>query len=418
LAAPQFAYAAARSWNLKHTCPPSFETLANGTCSFRSLYQLYALPDGHGGLRAPLPPARDGFRPEEIDLGRYLFFDPVLSRDGSTSCATCHRPDRGFADGLPQSVGHFKLGAVQGTRSSDPISPRNAPTLWNVGFLKSYFWDGRASTLEEQALIPMFSDGEMANTPQVLEATLNSNSTYRSLFGMAFGRSKNSPITVAEIATALTAFESSLVSFNSRYDKYAHGDQQAMSAVEIAGFNVFRGFVARCSQCHTPPLFTNNEIAVVGAPRVPGQPYDLGAGQRNSDPALRGAFRVPTLRNIARTGPYFNAGQFSSLREVVDFYNASRGHAVPPGEHAEIHWHIAMTRPELSDADAAALVAFLACLTDESLRPQVPSDVPSGLRVAAAAQPKSSASPDHFDRQTVLLRHRTEFAIHPSDITR
>jgi cytochrome c peroxidase len=231
----------------------------------------------------------------------------------------------------------------------------------------------------------MFSSDEMGNSPQIVEAMLNSNPTYRRLFGVAFGRSKECPITVTDIATALTAFESSLVSFNSRYDRYAHGHEAAMSPVEIAGFNVFRGFVARCSQCHTPPLFTNSEMAVIGAPPVPGQTYDLGAGQHDLSPGMRGAFRVPTLRNIALTAPYFNAGQFASLREVIDFYNATRGHAVPAGEHADIHWQIAMTRPMLSAADTAALLAFLHCLTDESLLPQIPDAVPSGLAVVTVA---------------------------------
>lgn len=151
--------------------------------------------------------------------------------------------------------------------------------------------------------------------------------------------------------------------------------------------NVFRGFVARCSQCHTPPLFTNHELAVVGSPPAPGLGIDAGAGALNGDPLLRGAFKVPTLRNITRSGPpYFHAGQFATLREAVDFYNARRGHALPRGEKQAIHWHVHMMERKLDRRDVDAIVAFLGALEDESLRPEVPPVVPSGLPVPGAPQ--------------------------------
>jgi hypothetical protein len=114
-------------------------------------------------------------------------------------------------------------------------------------------------------------------------------------------RDATAPIALHEVVDALAAFESSLVSFNSRYDRYAFGDANALSELELQGYNVFRGFVARCSQCHIPPLFTDGELAVVGAPAVPGEPYDRGAGRIDHDPALTGAFKTPTLRDLTRT---------------------------------------------------------------------------------------------------------------------
>jgi len=375
------AVGVSEQFELRHTCPASFEKLPDGTCAFRSLYQLYTLPEGHGGLRAPLPPHRDGFSPEQIDLGRYLFFDPVLSADHSISCATCHNPDYGFADGRGRSLGRGAAGYDTQDRRGGSLLQRGAPSLWNAGFLKRFFWDGRADSLEDQARGPLLSADEMGTSPTSVVQALNSVQTYRRLFAVGFQRPAEQPITFAELTTALAAFETSLISLNSRYDRYAHGDGSALSAQEMTGLNVFRGFVARCSQCHTPPLFTNSEIAVVGAPGVPGQGYDRGVGQLDPNPEQLGAFKIPTLRNIARTGPYFNAGQFTTLVEVVDFYNAGRGHAVPAGLHENIHWHIAMTRPQLSGEDTAALVAFLGSLTDESLCPPVPATVPSGLPV-------------------------------------
>ncbi len=374
--------AGAAIWRLRDRCPPSFEQLADRTCELRTLYQLYASADGHGGLRARLPPMRQRFTPEQIDLGRYLFFDRALSGDGTTACADCHRPDRGFGDGRARSMTF-----VDRRHASVPLD-RNAPTLWNVGFLQRLFWDGRASTLQDQARGPLFAADEMANTPQALEAALDASPVYGRLFASAFGRDAG-PIRTGEVLQALAAFESSLVSFSSRYDRYALGDATALSDQEIQGYNVFRGFVGRCSQCHVPPLFTDGELAVVGAPAVAGVPYDLGAGRLSDDPALAGAFKVPTLRNVERTAPYFNGGQFKSLEDVLRFYNDRRGHAQPAGIALEIHWHIAMPRPLLSEDDVTAVAAFLRTLTDESLLPARPAAVPSGLPVGGSEQETS-----------------------------
>lgn len=364
------------SLKLSDRCPPSFEK-RDGLCVFRSLYELYALPTGHGGLRAPLPPMRAAYSPEQIDLGRYLFFDPLLSGDGSLACASCHQPDKGFADGRARSLGrmlHDDVGSAHRV-----VLARNAPSLWNVGFLQRLFWDARADSLQAQASGPLFAADEMAGTPASLEAALNASRPYRGMFAQAFKRPPEQPIETGEVTQALAAFESSLVSFNSRYDRYAFGDETAMSAEEVAGYNIFRGFVARCSQCHVPPLFTSADVAVVGAPASPGQAYDAGVETVTHEVAMRGAFKVPTLRNIALTAPYFQAGQFANLADVIRFYNDTAGHAVPAGEHLEVHWHIAMKGPTLSEAEQRALVAFLHALTDESMMPAIPARLPSGL---------------------------------------
>jgi len=367
---------------LSDVCPPSFDKTDDGHCRFVSLYDLYTADPGDGGLRVPLPPLHDGFMPQQADLGRYLFFDPLLAGDRDLSCAQCHHPDLGFADARPTSRGHGGYG-VGPKRSGGVPLRRGAPTLWNVGFLTSLFWDGRAASLEDQATGPLFAPDEMANTPEGLVRSLSTNSSYRRLFAVAFGRDEAEPISVREVASALAAFEATLVSINSRYDRYAHGDSSALTAQEIRGHNVFRGFVARCSQCHVPPLFASSDPAVVGAPPADTGPYDLGVGELSGQERLRGAFKVPTLRNIALTAPYFQAGQFSTLEEVVGFYNSRRGHAVPPGIELEIHWHVHMKNSELSADDVADLVAFLRALSDESLRPDVPTAVPSGLPVVA-----------------------------------
>lgn len=257
------------------------------------------------------------------------------------------------------------------------IVQRGAPSLWNVAFLQSLFWDARASTLEEQMQGPLYSAEEMGTTPAKLAATLNNIPAYRRLFAEAFP-SAQKEIRVEDVHTAITAFESSLVSLNSRYDHYAHGYHEALNENEIEGLNVFRSFVARCAECHTPPLFTNQQVAVLGTPEPDGLPLDQGAQKTYADPKFRAGFKVPSLRNVARTAPYMHSGTFETLKETVAFYTKGRGHAVPEGEDLKLHWHI--WEPDLSDRELDRLVDFLETLTDEGFMPQIPQRLPSGLK--------------------------------------
>jgi cytochrome c peroxidase len=352
---------------LNTLCPPGFEKTEQGVCELRTIYQFYDSLEGRGvgGTRTALPPHRDGFTPQQIDLGRYLYFDPVLSGDGTLSCASCHDPARGLSDGQARSVG------IHGADAG-----RAAPTLWNVAFLKRFFWDARADSLETQAKGPLYSPREMGNTPKQLLASLNGNAIYRRLFQEAFP-SGSAPISEQQVVTALAAFETSLVSLNSRYDRYVHGYDAALSPREIEGLNVFRSFVARCSECHTPPLFTNEQIAVIGMPEPTGLPFDVGAEVTLGSPKLKGGFKVPTLRNIVRTAPYSHSGAFTDLRSAVEFYNKGRGNAVPAGMQLYLHWHI--SNPDLTETEVDRIVDFLGALTDEAFLPQTPARVPSGL---------------------------------------
>jgi len=359
--------AAAQPIVLADVCPPGFELTAIGVCALRNLYQFYDSLQGAGvgGTRTHLPPNREGFTPGQIDLGRYLFFDPLLSPDRSISCASCHDPALGFSDGRARSEG--KDGSDIG---------RASPSLWNVGFLKRLLWDARVEGLEEQALGPLFSPHELGNTPERLLADLRASPEYARLFAEAFPGSTGE-VGLGQVQTALAAFQSSLVSLNSRYDRYALGHHAALDEREIAGLNVFRSFVARCAECHTPPLFTNQQIAVIGVPEPAGQPLDVGAEKTFNAPKLKGGFKVPTLRNIAKTAPYMHSGSFATLRETVAFYTRGRGHAVPPGESMYLHWHI--WDPKLTPQELDLLVAFLQTLTDETFTPRVPERLPSGL---------------------------------------
>jgi cytochrome c peroxidase len=351
-----------------------------GVCELRTLYQLYSSAPGFGGLRVPLPPGRNDFPPKQIDLGRLLFFDPVLSADGSLSCAHCHHPDHAFSDGLGRSVGRGGHGWAQ-HRTGGTVLSRGAPSLWNVGFLQHLFWDGRADSLEQQAEGPLFSADEMGTTPARLEQTLSANPVYLRLFADAFDTPGLKRVSSAMVQRSLAAFESCLVSIDSRYDRYAHGDENALTEQEKRGHNLFRSFTMRCSQCHTPPLFTTGELAVTGTPEPDGLPFDAGAGAVTPAPELRGAFRIPSLRNVALTAPYMHSGRYATLHDVVEFYNDKRGHAAPADEHLLIHWHIALPGKTLDASQVDDLVAFLVTLTDESHMPPIPTQVPSGLPV-------------------------------------
>ncbi|MBE8168401.1 MAG: cytochrome-c peroxidase [Shewanella sp.] len=353
------------SIELSQQCPPSFEKLS-GVCRLVHRYQFYDSIQnrGVGGTQTALPKHRDGFTPQQIDLGRYLFFDPLLSKDGSISCASCHRPDKGFADGLDRSIG------VTGEKVG-----RSAPSLWNMAFLDKFFWDARATSLEAQAQGPLFDVKEMGNSPEKLLTTLQSSPQYLALFATAFPNENG--IRVEQVYSALSAFQASLISLNSRYDQYAHGYHEALNENEIKGHNIFRSFVARCSECHQPPLFTNNQIAVIGVAEKDNMPLDIGAEKTFKARKLRGGFKVPTLRNITKSAPYMHAGNFETLRDTVEFYNKGRGHAVPDGENLQLHWHI--WEPDLTDEELDLIVEFLGSLEDESLTPTIPSIVPSGL---------------------------------------
>lgn len=357
-----------QSISLSNECPKGFSLEDHNVCRLRTLYQFYSSVQGGGvgGTQTSLPQYRDGFSPQQIDLGRYLFFDPFLSADNSIACASCHQPDKGFSDGLARSVG------INGQ-----IGTRSAPSLWNSAFLTRFNWDASANSFEQQVQNPLFSAHEMNNEPQQLLDKLHAQPNYQHLFSQAF----KDGVSLANVYTALAAFQSSLISLNSRYDQYAHGNHDVLNAAEIRGMNVFRSFVARCAECHTPPLFTNNQIAVIGVPEPEETPFDKGAEKTFSERKLRGGFKVPTLRNINLTAPYMHQGNFDRLRDVTAFYNNGRGHAMPEDDHLYIHWHI--SEPQLTDAEIDDVVTFMGTLTDEKFIPNIPNTLPSGLELPA-----------------------------------
>ncbi|WP_018233651.1 cytochrome-c peroxidase [Thioalkalivibrio thiocyanodenitrificans] len=264
----------------------------------------------------------------KVELGKMLFFEPRISASGIISCATCHNPALGFTDRIPLAVGH--LGQV---------GERNTPTVLNAAFLGSQFWDGRAATLEEQALGPIEADIEMAMPLDEAVQRLKEFDVYKEMFAEVFGG--DDPINADNVAKSLASFQRTLITPNSPLDRYLAGDEQALTDQQKRGM---RAFVDRgCVACHRGPALSDSQFHRI---QVPGS-TDLGRYLVTGEEHHRHAFRTPTLRNVAVTYPYFNNGQVATLDEATRVMGRE------------------MLNLELPDGEVADLVAFMHALTGD-----------------------------------------------------
>ena len=341
--------------------------------------QYFAMIEEGQNLKRPFPDMviRDGNQSNEAkeELGRLLFFDPILSADNTISCATCHHPDLGFSDNRALSMGVGGRGLGR-DREGGVALRRNTPTVWNAAFNHVQFWDGRARDLEEQAAGPIQDPKEMGQNAEALIEELRVIPEYVNQFGDAFGDA-DSVITFEQVTDAIASFERTVISQNSRYDQYAAGDRMALSPSERRGLNLFRSLKTRCFECHNLPTFANPDFKVIGVPDLEGEEPDLGRGELVGE-GYEGAFKVPTLRNVALTAPYMHNGVFETLEEVVDFYAQGGGTGLGldvPNIDDKIRVF------SLTDEEKNDLIAFMHALTDESNKPEIPERVPSGLDV-------------------------------------
>ncbi len=274
----------------------------------------------------------------EVALGRRLFFDPVLSIDGSVACASCHDPAKGFADDRALSRG------VNGEQTL-----RNAPTLYNRGLGAHFMWDGRARTLVEQVLLPISDPREMGLSLSEAVERLARHGEYPALFEAACGGAPSAET----LARALAAFVSRILYADSAVDRFRAGDFEALSPEERSGlwFYESRG---RCWKCHPGPLFTDEGFHATGVGAQDGVPLE-GRFAITADEADRGRFKTPTLRGVAETAPYMHDGSLATLEQVVEFY---RKGGIP---NARLDPELAPL--EMSDEDARHLVAFLNALS-------------------------------------------------------
>ncbi len=308
-------------------------------------------------------PENNSFSKEKAALGKALFFDPRLSKSGQIACASCHDPDLGWGDGRRVAFGHDRK---QGTR--------NASTILNVGYVDKLFWDGRAHTLEQQALFPIQDHLEMNASPEELEQKLNGIETYQKMFKEVFGSEK---ITLYRVSQAIATFERTIKSRTSRFDLFLKGKQDALSDTELLGLHLFRT-KARCINCHSSPLFSDNQFHNDGFTFFGRTSEDLGRYLITERPEDLGAFRTPSLRDVVFTGPWMHTGTMASLEEIIEMYNLGMPQPIP--ESAKDRPLLPKSSPllkplALSKEEKAALLAFLHAI---SARPQSinPPDLP------------------------------------------
>ena len=307
-----------------------------------------ARPASAAEVLGPVPiPADNPQTPDKIALGKLLFFDPRLSGNNTVACATCHQPGKGMSDGLARPSG------VKGELS------RNSQTVWNTAYMRALHSDGNRASLEEQSdkAIPGFA---MDQPYPALLDELGAIPEYEDRFARVFPDG----ITQANIAKAIAAFERSLLTFNSPFDRYRAGDKHALSSEQKEGMDLFFSARTGCSSCHVAPLFTDNAWHNLGVPQVGPKAVDNGRADVTKNPADTGAFKTPMLRHIEQTGPYMHDGVFNTLEQVVAFYVGGGGSAPTKSP---------LVRPlDLTAQEQQALVAFMRSLTDPTARVDVP----------------------------------------------
>ena len=329
-----------------------------------------------------------GVEEERIELGKTLFFDPILSGNNERACASCHHPDLAFTDGQKTSIAFNKTNQLQ----------RNSPTLMNSVFNTRFFWDARATTPEDQIEHVLFNPDELNSNYEALIEKLNTSTVYITEFKKAYpelqdGRSK--PISRYTIVASITAYIQSLRSFNSQFDQAIKGERKPANQQIETGFNIFTG-KGKCATCHfiptfagnVPPLYIDTETEVLAVPAINnfqkaeidsdmgryanGRPHEKTDYNKN-------AFKTPSLRNIALTAPYMHNGVFNTLDEVIEFYNIGGGHAwgIAPENTT-----LAPDSLHLSTSEIQDLIIFLEALTDTAGFTNAPKSLPKSATLS------------------------------------
>ncbi|MBI4061783.1 MAG: cytochrome-c peroxidase [Elusimicrobia bacterium] len=302
------------------------------------------------GLKPPDVPVDNPLDDAKVELGKRLYFDKRLSGDGTVSCATCHDPSKGWTDRAPVSTG------IRGQRGA-----RSAPTVLNSAYMDLQFWDGRAKSLEEQAKGPIENPIEMGSTHKGAVARIKKIKGYAPLFKAAFGDAR---VDIDRIAKAIAAFERTILTGNSPFDRWQAGDKTAMSESAARGFALFNDSAkGNCAICHDGFNFTDSDFHNLGVGMKAPAP-DLGRFSVTKADKDRGAFKTPTLRNLADTAPYMHDGSEKTLEAVVAFYDKG-------GEKNQ--WLDGRIRPlGLTPAEIGDLIAFLNALNGDKVEIPVP----------------------------------------------
>lgn len=311
-------------------------------------------------------PRDNPYSEDKASLGRTLFYDPRLSSSNQIACASCHDPELGWTDNRKLSFGHDRQ-----------LGSRNAMTIMNIAYATSLFWDGRASTLEDQVKMPIEDMREMHEHIDIATEKILKVKGYEILFEKAFGDKK---ITKDRIAKAIATFERTVVSPASKFDKFIDGDKDAFTDDEVMGLHLFRTR-GQCMNCHNSGYFSNNLFENDGTSLLGSTEEDLGQYLITKKAEDVGKFRVPTLREVAKTGPWMHDGSFNTLTEVIQFY--SKGNPESSKHRSTIHNSISLNSEkshmlkllDLTKEEIAQLEAFLGTLSTPTTRP-VPPKLP------------------------------------------
>ena len=304
-------------------------------------------------------PSDNPYSKEKVDLGRQLFFEPRLSGSAFLACVSCHHPDLGWTDGKTVSQGH----------QLQPLD-RNAPTIMGAAFQKHLMWDGRADSLEDQALLPLANLKEMHGDFIDIEKTINQIPEYVSEFKAVFGTDK---IALIQVQQAIATFERTIEPGRSRFDIFLAGQSAALSDNELHGLHLFRT-KARCINCHNGPVMSDGEFHNVGLTFYRRKFEDLGRYNETKKPEDVGAFRTPTLRNLSRTSPYMHNGLFD-LDGVINLYNAGMPvERAPAGDPLAPKKSIILKKLNLTPSERSDLAEFLRdALEEPRLRVRTPA---------------------------------------------
>lgn len=324
------------------------ETAGSSQAASPTPWPVTAFPD--------LPEIMNDVPDARIKLGNLLFYDPILSVDQETACATCHSEFWGMSDALPVAVGNG-AGPLAGPGREGPNTlNRNAPALFNMAFRETLLWDGESSSLEDQALMPLLAEDELNIDPEDAVAALRTFPKYVELFAEAFPN--NPEVSVDNLASALAAFQRTMISNRSLYDAYVQGSTSILTDEQVEGMFLFAEM--GCSDCHSPPLFESETFADRGVQDVEGI-VDEGRAEVTGRSEDIGKFRTPTLRNAFDSDPYFHNGSAKKLRDAV-------------------RHELEQTEMPFTDDDARLIELFIdEVLRDDTRAADRPKQLPSGL---------------------------------------
>ena len=364
------------------------ESKATFTAVSPNAKHLYEADVFNAGFFAP---GREAFlTKEKAQLGRFLFFDPILSDNNKRACASCHKPELAFTDNKKKALKFDEFTDL----------PRNTPTVINAAFQKVQFWDLRASSLEDQLDSVINSPDELHSSFDRVIDRINSSDEYKKMFHAAFPESKQSGIERKHVKIAIACYERTLTGLNSRFDQYMRGDKTKMNAGEIRGFNLFMG-QAKCASCHfaplfsapLPPYFEITENRSLGVPvkdtmEIFQLDPDTGFSKVTKNPFSHFNFKVPTVRNAELTSPYMHNGVYKTLDQVMNFYNHAAGNKFRKDYGKSMKglpfFMVLPDSLDLNEQDKKDLVLFVKTLTDTSSIRNVPKRLPQlGEKYAA-----------------------------------